>query len=158
VFSIRCPWLIVGALVVCCGGESKSERSAGNGNAAAGATTDAAGGAPADGFAQAGSTCVCPIVFSGAGGDDGSCDQAALWRAIGTAGGFLVCRPASPELAPTEHLGPGRGAVVLDTDGRLIDNTGLEGTTKQAWLDELANQRWPCLAGEILGYSCSSHD
>ncbi len=172
-FIARSSWLMLGVLAVCCGGESKSRSSAGDGKATAtGGTSSSSGGAPAGdapagdapagdapaGDGQAGSACVCTIVFSGAGGKDGDCDPATLWRALGTAGGFLVCREASPHLDPTEKPGPGRGAVVLDADGRVIDNTGLEGAAKQAWLDDLAAQRWPCLAGETLGYSCSSRD
>ncbi len=215
--SRRCSLLIAGLFAICCGGKSKSEKSAGSGSVnGAGATTNASGGdavggtsessgsgassrtsagalggtltagagadissagsittpgggsagqsSPAGGqggsagdLAQAGGMC-CPIVIAGAGGDDGVCDTSTLWRAIGTAGGYLSCQQASPDLAPTEHLGPGRGAVVLDADGRVIDNTGLGGAAKQDWLKGLASQRWPCLAGQTVGYSCSSHD
>jgi hypothetical protein len=158
VFSIRYSLLMACVLVVCCGGESKFGSSAGNGDAGTDETTNAPGGAPAGGLSQAGNTCVCPIAFGGAGGEGGGCDPATLWRAIGAPGGFLVCRAAPPNLDPTQKPGPGRGAVVLDADGRVIDNTGLDGATKQAWLDELAAQRWPCLAGQTLGYACSSHD
>jgi len=156
VFTIRCSWLTVGALVICCGGESKSGRNRGN-DAPSTAEANTAGGVPTGGVGGAGRSC-CPIVIAGAGGDVGICDAATLWRDIGTADGYLVCRPANPNLDPAEKRGPGRGAVVLDGDGRVIDNTGLDGDAKQAWLAQLADQRWPCMAGETLGYSCSSHD
>jgi hypothetical protein len=144
---------------VCCGGESRSEQAT-SGDDAAGAgqaANPASGGAPADLPGQAGTPC-CVLTLAGAGGEGGTCDAAALWRAIGTAGGYLICLPASPDLEPTEKRGPGRGAVVLDDDGRVTDNTGLDDAAKQAWLEQLAGQRWPCLASRTLGYSCSSHD
>jgi hypothetical protein len=46
------------------------------------------------------------------------------------------------------------GAVVIDDEGRVVDNTGVTGAAKQGWLRELAGQRWLCLAGTTLGYSC----
>ena len=38
----------------------------------------------------------------------------------------------------------------------MIDNAGLlMDDDKQQWLDDLADQRWPCLAGRIIGYKCT---
>jgi hypothetical protein len=47
------------------------------------------------------------------------------------------------------------GYIVVDNDGRVVDNTGIPATSRQAWLDKLADQRWPCLAGQTIQYSCS---
>jgi hypothetical protein len=57
-------------------------------------------------------------------------------------------------LGPDERLGSLRGAVVLDDEGRVVDVTGLTDERKKRWLDDLADQRWPCLAGQTIGYAC----
>jgi hypothetical protein len=46
--------------------------------------------------------------------------------------------------------------VVVDGEGKVIDNSIPFGTAdgKQAWLDSLADYRWPCLAGQKLFFSC----
>jgi hypothetical protein len=59
-------------------------------------------------------------------------------------------------LDPDEQRGARRGAVVIDDEGRIVDVTGREGHAKQRWLDELADQRWPCLASQTIGYDCPS--
>jgi hypothetical protein len=46
------------------------------------------------------------------------------------------------------------GYVVLDGDGRVVDNTSLSGEGKQMWLDGLSTMRWPCLAGQTLQFTC----
>ena len=52
-------------------------------------------------------------------------------------------------------------AVVIDCDGRVVelltlpDQTPmLSGTERQAWLDSLANDRWPCFAGQSVQIMC----
>jgi hypothetical protein len=91
----------------------------------------------------------------GASADAGStCDVDALWTAI-TVQVIGECHEASAMLGPEERLSRRRGAVVIDDEGRAIDNTGLTGDTKQEWLDRLAGQRWPCLAGQSIGYQCT---
>jgi len=49
------------------------------------------------------------------------------------------------------------GAVTLDAFGAVVANTGpvLE-STEGAWIDEMADQRWPCLAGQTIEYCCDS--
>lgn len=92
-----------------------------------------------------------------AGAPDMTSDSSQLLTAIlrGALGGLGTCEfAASP--AASDNLGPRRGAVVLDSMGRVIDNTGLPVTTKQAWLDQLMDRRWLCLAGQTLGYKCSA--
>jgi len=92
----------------------------------------------------------------GSGGDAGeTCDVDALWKAITSqTGGVTTCSEASPMLGPDEHLGALRGAVVIDAEGRVVDITGRTGAKRQAFLDGLADQRWPCLAGKTIGYQC----
>jgi len=47
------------------------------------------------------------------------------------------------------------GAVTLDATGAVVANTGpvLE-STEGAWIDEMADQRWPGLAGQTIEYCC----
>jgi hypothetical protein len=47
------------------------------------------------------------------------------------------------------------GVVKVDSEGHIVDNTLWSGASKQAWLDSLANQSWPCLAGQDVPYDCS---
>ena len=55
----------------------------------------------------------------------------------------------------TKDGGGYSGQVVLDQEGRVIDNTGIDdAASRQAWLDSIADQRWPCLAGQVLQYLC----
>jgi hypothetical protein len=53
-------------------------------------------------------------------------------------------------------LKPDTGHIVLDGEGRVIDNTifAPAESSKQAWLDSLADYRWPCLAGESIPFTC----
>ena len=96
----------------------------------------------------------------GAGGDEGdACGVAALLEAVTRqVGGVTACWKASAMLDPDEKLGALRGAVVIDDEGRIVDITGREGDAKQRWLDEMADQRWPCLAGQTIGYACAIPD
>jgi hypothetical protein len=88
---------------------------------------------------------------------DGDCEGEAwlsLWDAITTASVgrgqcFIQDPPPMGEMVDRRH-----GAVVIDGDGRVIDNTGLTGIEKQPWLDALADRRWPCFAGRTIGYRC----
>ncbi|HEU5072654.1 MAG TPA: hypothetical protein VFU02_00740 [Polyangiaceae bacterium] len=94
---------------------------------------------------------------AGAGGDGGdTCGVASLLEAVTRqVGGVTACWEASAVLDSDEELGPRRGAVVIDDEGRVVDITGREGEAKQQWLDEMAAQRWPCLAGQTIGYQCA---
>jgi hypothetical protein len=90
---------------------------------------------------------------AGAAGDAGECDSLALWRAITRGAGATRCDLLDP---PPEGDAVDRlhGAVVIDDEGWVVDNTGLTGADKQEWLSDLGGQRWLCLAGTTLGYSC----
>ena len=55
----------------------------------------------------------------------------------------------------------GAYAVVIDCDGRVIELLKLPEQTpllseaeRQAWLDSLANDRWPCFAGQSVQFTC----
>jgi hypothetical protein len=83
---------------------------------------------------------------------DSSCDLGQLQQAAIDGGGFVLCEM----FVDGGSLGlPLVGEVVLDADGRVIDNTGLYGEAKQSWLSSLANDRWPCLAGQTIPYYCA---
>jgi hypothetical protein len=45
---------------------------------------------------------------------------------------------------------------VVDGEGKVIDNSIPFDTPdkKQAWLDSLADYRWPCLAGQTIFFFC----
>jgi hypothetical protein len=47
------------------------------------------------------------------------------------------------------------GNLIFDSQGQLLDDTGDTAAGKQAWLDSLASQRWPCVAGQTVLYQCS---
>lgn len=93
---------------------------------------------------------------AGAAGASDVCDENTLWVEItlGAVGGLGYCVPA-PIPTPDEHIGITRGAVILNEDGVVIDNTGLDPQRKKRWLDGLSNKRWTCLAGQTIGYKCS---
>jgi hypothetical protein len=93
------------------------------------------------------------VAQAGVAGDAGDCDTNALWQALTRAAGATRCDLVDPppEGDAVDQL---HGAVVIDDEGRVVDNTGLTDAAKQGWLSELAGQRWLCLAGSTLGYSC----
>ena len=93
---------------------------------------------------------------AGAAGASDVCDENTLWVEItlGAVGGLGYCVPA-PIPTADEHIGMTRGAVILNEDGVVIDNTGLDPQRKKRWLDGLSNKRWTCLAGQTIGYKCS---
>jgi len=129
--------------------------------AASGGTGLAVGGHPSDGgsciMLGGGKSGAAGAADLGAGAPTMSCDSGPLMTAIlrGSLGGLGTCQFAPPP-GDGEKLGRTRGAVVIDSEGRVIDNTGLNPTAKQEWLDELMDQRWPCLAGQTLGYKCKA--
>jgi hypothetical protein len=154
------------ALACTCGGRSTSPGDvAGKGGTLGGSASGATGGAAGAKIGQGGFGAV--IQAGGRGGESGAesgaagetageCDVYTLFIVINTRGPLGgSCWEASPMLGPGEQLSRRRGAVVIDDDGRVIDNTGLMGEVKQRWLDDLADERWPCLAGRTIGYECA---
>ena len=84
---------------------------------------------------------------------DASCDAYALEDAVSRATGW-TCRAFQSTADPAY-------AVVIDCDGRAIellslpDQTPLfSGDARQAWLDAMANDRWPCFAGQSVQFTC----
>jgi len=83
---------------------------------------------------------------------DASCDVYRLERAVSQATSSCDAY-ASPAYAAY--------AVVIDCDGRAIEllklpeqTPLLSGDARQAWLDSLANDRWPCFAGQSVQFTC----
>ena len=84
---------------------------------------------------------------------DGSCDYYTLEQSVGWAVG--CCCGAISSSSDSGY------AVVIDCDGRAIELLGLpnqtpllSGDARQAWLDSLANDRWPCFAGQSVQFTC----
>ncbi len=139
------------------GGSSGGSADAGRGAGTGGSGTQESGGA-AGSVAQGGVGGRPPPLggFSGAAGDAGAtCSADAIWAAVRMQV-IGECHEASAMLAPGEQPSRRRGAVVIDDEGRVVDNTGLSGDAKQQWLDRFAEQRFPCLAGQSIGYECTA--
>jgi hypothetical protein len=86
---------------------------------------------------------------------DAYCDTRSLGQQVALATRTEICNlAASPAYANT--------LVVLDGEGRAVDlltlpdrTPVLSGSARQAWLDAVANMRWPCLAGQEAAFSCA---
>jgi len=89
-----------------------------------------------------------------AGGATEECNEYGLWHAVTMSVGYALgwCDGGMCLLSYTT---PVVGAVTLDATGAVVGNTGpvLE-STEGAWIDEMADQRWPCLAGQTIEYCC----
>lgn len=86
---------------------------------------------------------------------DASCEVNTLTDAVSRASGWPCYAYASPAPAGFAY------AVVIDCDGRAIEllslpdqTPWLSGAERQAWLDSLANDRWPCYAGQSVQFTC----
>jgi hypothetical protein len=181
----RHGWLAAAVLLICCGGKSLTTQtsdavgvggtkpdaaggSSWSGSPAAGGTALATGGVAYDGgdnitvsLGGAADEYGCPSPGAGAAGaEEESCDgDALLFTAIvdGATGGLGGCQFVPPP-GPAEKFAGIHGAVIIDSTGRVIDNTGLLAGYKQTWFDQLCNRRWPCLAGMTLYYECTNPD
>jgi len=85
---------------------------------------------------------------------DTLCDTDALAKQVAHGLGAAFCDLVS---SPDD----GTTLVVLDGEGRAINlvrlpdrQPVLTGSSLQAWLDSVANMRWPCLAGQEVAFSC----
>jgi len=89
-----------------------------------------------------------------AGGATEECNEYSLWYAVTRSVGYALgwCDDGTCLLPHTTHV---VGEVTLDATGAVVANTGpvLE-STEGAWIDEMADQRWPCLAGQTIEYCC----
>jgi hypothetical protein len=90
---------------------------------------------------------------------DGSCESYTLQEAVRpyTCGTALITRWDQPGL----YHQPGLYAVMIDCEGRAVELLNMEdqtpllsGDARQAWLDSVANDRWPCLAGQTIQFMC----
>lgn len=78
------------------------------------------------------------------------CDVWFLARAVAESTGTIGSCFETPD-GGRVHV-----TVVLDGEGRVIDNSRLQDSDKQKWLDSLADQRWPCLANQTISFTCRS--
>lgn len=69
---------------------------------------------------------------------------------------LLAQKLGRPACYPTASSTP-EGSIDFDGEGRVYGITiGDVGTPEtQAWADSLADRRWPCMAGQTLGYGCA---
>jgi hypothetical protein len=153
-------WLV--ALLVCCGGEtgdndgSKSPSSGGavtmDGGSGGSFSTGGTGGSLNTGGTGA--------VLKQTGGPinepkDDECKNAALYNAIrrvATGGGgacvsWLEEPPEGVDLTRYDV----RGAVVLDSGGRIVE---VVGSGYLGYLDDYASESWPCYANQTMQYAC----
>jgi hypothetical protein len=163
----RWPLLVAVVAMVGCGRQS-GLRSTGSGGSSAGATGGAggarssaqggsvsqtggaAGGSSATFQSQGGSSGPVGDASSSSGdvAAEASCDTAPLWHAVAFSAFSAVCSPNPAGVA----------YIVLDGEGRVVDNSMYAGdpVSLQTWLDSLGTQRWPCIAGQTIHYSCLS--
>ncbi len=94
----------------------------------------------------------CALDAGQANALDASCELGTLVAAVSRAVPSCMIPVTSSE---------GSYAVVIDCDGRAVellampDQTPLlTGDARQAWLDSLAEDRWPCLAGQTVQFMC----
>jgi hypothetical protein len=87
---------------------------------------------------------------------DASCDVYTLYTLQDA-----VSRATSGGCRASLSTSNGSYAVVIDCDGRAIELLSLpnqtpllSGAERQAWLDSLANDRWPCFAGQSVQIMC----
>jgi len=114
-------------------------------------TTTARGGSGGDSHTFAGAGGQGAEGGAADGGDE--CDENwYLWFTLGLAVGQAVCGPTAEVCGRDAQPW---GVVVLDSEGRVTDLTiSLEPSPKEAWLQEIAGERWPCLADQTVEYCC----
>jgi hypothetical protein len=95
----------------------------------------------------------CGLDGAQTGSLDASCGSYTLQEAVRP----YACGTA--QIIDWDQSGP--YAVMIDCDGRAVellsmsDQTPLlTGDARQAWLDSVANDRWPCLAGQTIQFMC----
>jgi hypothetical protein len=138
------------------GGVGASSAGGGAVGSSSSGTVFASGGVTAQGGSASGGQDGGAVDGETMASTDALCDLDSLWTAI--ASKYSRSGTVPPECFPFEPGFGHGGDVILDGEGRLVDDTGYGGTDKQAWLDGLANQRWPCLAGQTIPYSCTFGD
>ena len=123
------------------GANGGSDAATGGGSGGDGQVSSGAGGVPSGGQGSE---------SAGAGGAD-DCDEHLLWYTFAEwAASLGECGPSS-ELC---NSAPPWGVVVFDSEGRATDVTGLEAWREEGWLQDIASDRWPCLADQTVEYCC----
>ena len=84
-------------------------------------------------------------------GADAGCDTDKLWQAVARTREF-----GGDRCEPIQSDQQGYwGTVFLDSTGRVVDiSDQLGNSVEQDWLDSVANDRWPCLAGQSIRFLC----
>jgi hypothetical protein len=113
-----------------------------------GAEAGASGGAPTGGSQSGGESSEA----GGVGGGDG-CNETLLWYTVAhvAVGGLGTCGPSDCQIGSAFW-----GTVTFDSEGRAIDFTGPIPEYEDEWMQEVAGERWPCLANQTVRYCCSS--
>ena len=139
-----------------CGGHSAHQGAGGAGGSGAGESgAGGSGVSPDSGVHQDAADASGDLSPSDGSSTDALCDTDSLWSAVADAA-LGVARLGF--CAPAGTASP-YGQIALDSTGRVVDNTGTtyqSTSSKQAWLDSLANDRWPCLAGQTIPYQCAA--
>ena len=160
---VRWRPLVWAAAVLCisCGGQVRGHGAAMNGpptgnggdSEGAGGMLIGVGGFPLIG-GQGGSTGGIGGMAGQAGGATEECEVSEFWyRAKGPVGYVLgQCNPEICTIFDQTVL----GSVTFDAAGAVVSNTALSDADEEAWIEEMADRRWPCLAGETLEYCCIS--
>ena len=124
------------------GARDGSDAAVRGGSAGDGQVSSGAGGAPSGRQGAEGG--------AAGGGDD--CNEFWLWYTVTEA---AVLRLG--ECGPSAELCNGSaawGVVVFDREGRATDITGVETAREEEWIQEVAGERWPCLADQTVEYCC----
>ena len=119
-----------------------SEVSAGGGSGGDGQMVPGAGGVPSGGQGAKG----------GAAGGGDECNEFGFWYTVTEAAVSRLgeCGPSSELCSRTSPW----GVVVFDSEGRATDITGIEPAREEEWLQDIAGERWPCLADQTVEYCC----
>ena len=86
-------------------------------------------------------------------GDTG-CDTSSLWSAVA----FVTNAELDPYECFASPIG-NSGTLTFNDEGQVIDISTpyiFGFISKGAWLDLLANDRWPCLASQTIQYQCDN--
>ena len=124
------------------GGGSGGSDTATGGLAGGGQTSAGAGGSSSGGQgAESGGA---------GGGSHDDCNQSYLWYTVTEAAVSLgVCSSSH-----CDSGGPVWGVVGFDSEGQATEITGLQPGREGDWMQEVAGERWPCLADTTVEYCC----
>jgi hypothetical protein len=89
---------------------------------------------------------------------DALCDDTSFWWALAGSltGGLGTCFP-SWDAGYFGGASPSWGVIIFDSEGRVTDLTR-SGASDQPAVNDLANERSPCLAGQTIQYGCKVVD